>query len=121
MLPGTSLLLSVLGGATATDGAASLSAGRRPESDERPLRRDEVVVLEGHTQQPTFAFEAPLQDVSVHGFDADRNPRFVFAAGGAAVLLRARDAIGVVIFLAGIVALFIALGDWLRARRPNVD
>jgi hypothetical protein len=36
------------------------------------MRRDEVV-LEGQTQQPTFALEAPLQDISLHGFDADRN------------------------------------------------
>jgi hypothetical protein len=27
------------------------------------MRRDEVVVLDGQTQQSTFASEAPLQDV----------------------------------------------------------
>jgi hypothetical protein len=36
------------------------------------MRRDEVV-LEGQTQQPAFAFEAPLQDISLYGFDADRD------------------------------------------------
>jgi hypothetical protein len=36
------------------------------------MRRDEVV-LEAQTQQPTFAFEAPLHDAAFHGFDADRN------------------------------------------------
>jgi hypothetical protein len=48
----------------------------------------------------------------------------VLVAGGAAVLVWAREGwhpIGVVIFLAGVVALFIAFGDWLRAHRPNVD
>jgi hypothetical protein len=36
------------------------------------MRRDEIV-LEAQTQQPTFAFEAPFQDLSFHGFGADRN------------------------------------------------
>ena len=36
------------------------------------MQRD-AVVPERQTQEPTFAFQAPIQDVSVHGFEAGRN------------------------------------------------